>query len=394
MARQPFFSGNYGSALGQIDTRPIMQGAAAQAAMYQGLGQNIGGAIEKYQLNKEKREKNEAAAIGTISGMPPQMLQALSANPETAKLLERIQGENASPKDFDKFNAMSAAYTVQQNAALEQEGARAANALGKSQGELAQLQAELERRIMGDKEQLSHSEAYGSELANDRARIENELLKAKSKADKDRLERELQDHKIKMKTARQALKANKADLNLFNETYDDKVRLAASQADAAEAEIDFTKAREELTKEETLLKKAEVLTEKNKKKYKPGDKEIIDGKAFYWTGNVLAPVGAELTSGEVTTAALKAFGGEALLTYYDDTRDDEGNIDLGIGQLDALDPFKENLLLKIGMKLNSQGKPTSGTTDRVALARQALQDPNATPQVKEQAKRILQMAGQ
>ena len=120
MARQPFFSGNYGSALGQIDTRPIMQGAAAQAAMYQGLGQNIGGAIEKYGLNKEKREKNEAAAIGTISGMPPQMLQALSANPETAKLLERIQGENASPKDFDKFNAMSAAYTVQQKSNLEQ----------------------------------------------------------------------------------------------------------------------------------------------------------------------------------------------------------------------------------------------------------------------------------
>ena len=46
MARQPYFSGNYGSALGQIDTRPIMQGAAAQAAMYQGLGQIIGGAIE------------------------------------------------------------------------------------------------------------------------------------------------------------------------------------------------------------------------------------------------------------------------------------------------------------------------------------------------------------
>jgi hypothetical protein len=57
MARRPYFSGNYGSALAQVDTRPIMQGAAAQAAMYQGLGQNIGGAIEKYQLNKVKRAK-------------------------------------------------------------------------------------------------------------------------------------------------------------------------------------------------------------------------------------------------------------------------------------------------------------------------------------------------
>ena len=48
MARQPYFSGNYGSSLAQIDTRPIMQGAAAQAAAYQGIGQNIAGAIEKY----------------------------------------------------------------------------------------------------------------------------------------------------------------------------------------------------------------------------------------------------------------------------------------------------------------------------------------------------------
>ena len=80
----------------------------------------------------------------------------------------------------------------------------------------------------------------------------------------------------------------------------------------------------------------------------------------------MQPVGAELTPGEATTAALKAFGGDALLTYYDKTRDDKGNIKTGnlIGYGDdqvELDPFKENLLIKIGMKLNSQSKPTSGT---------------------------------
>ena len=47
MARQPFFSGNYGSALAQVDTRPIMQGAAAQAAAYQGLGQTFCGGDRK-----------------------------------------------------------------------------------------------------------------------------------------------------------------------------------------------------------------------------------------------------------------------------------------------------------------------------------------------------------
>ena len=369
MARQPYFSGNYGSALAQVDTRPITEGARSQAEMYQGLGQNIGGAIEKYQLNKQKREKSEAAATGTIQSIMqnnPQALQSLSQDPKFAKAMERMQTDEASPKDFNLINSATAAYRVQQNAALEQEGARAKNDAIKSGTIITDLQGQLAERTLGDKEQQSHSEAWATELANEQTVLENDLLKAKSKADKDRLERELADHKLKIKTTRLAFKANKADLKLFNETYDDKVRLAESQADAAEAEIDFTKAREELTKEETLLKKAEVLTQKNKKKYYPGYKELIDGKAFYWTGNVLAPVGAELTPGEVTTAALKAFGGDALLTYYDDTRDDEGKIKTGnlIGYGDnqvELDDFKENLLMKIGMKLNSQSKPTSGT---------------------------------
>ena len=366
MARQPYFSGNYGSALAQIDTRPIMQGAAAQAAMYQGLGQNIGGAIEKYQLNKEKREKNEAAAIGTISGMPPQMLQALSANPETAKLMERIQGENASPKDFDKFNAMSAAYTVQQKSTLEQDLASSRNAAIKSGTIITDLQGQLDARTIWDKEEMSHQSAYATELANEKHRLENKILEAKPGADKEKLERELEQHEVEMKNARQLLKGNENKNKLFEDTYLMQISKLRTDELQAEAEIDLTKAKKELTNEETLLKKAEVLTQANKKKYKPGDREVIDGKAFYWTGTTLQPVGAELTPGEATTAALKAFGGDALLTYYDKTRDDKGNIKTGnlIGYGDdqvELDPFKENLLIKICMKLNSQSKPTSGT---------------------------------
>ena len=69
MARQPFFTGNYGSALAQVDTRPIMQGAAAQAAAYQGLGQTFAGEIEKYQLNKEKNLELDGQIEGTLAGL-------------------------------------------------------------------------------------------------------------------------------------------------------------------------------------------------------------------------------------------------------------------------------------------------------------------------------------
>ena len=57
MARKPFFSGNYGSALARVDTRPIMEAGRAQGQMYANLGQQVGGMIEQYGLNKEKRAK-------------------------------------------------------------------------------------------------------------------------------------------------------------------------------------------------------------------------------------------------------------------------------------------------------------------------------------------------
>ena len=49
MARRPFFSGNYGSALGSYDTAAkLLAGAGqAQGQMFANLGADIGGASEK-----------------------------------------------------------------------------------------------------------------------------------------------------------------------------------------------------------------------------------------------------------------------------------------------------------------------------------------------------------
>ena len=363
MARQPFFSGNYGSSLAQIDTRPIMQGAAAQAAAYQGIGQNIGGAIEKYQLNKEKREKNEAAAIGTISGMPPQMLQALSANPETAKLMERIQGANASPKDFDKFNAMSAAYTVQQKSTLEQDLASSKNAAIKSGTLITDLQGNLARLTEQDNVRAATLGNRMKELAMEQTKAEITRDKAKEGREKESAEATLNLVKEKVKGA---IFTN----DLMKDTYVDLLSKTRSEAQLAAEEVDYKKAQTGLTKQTALLKEAEALTEKNKKKYNPGDPVgDIGGRPFYWDGSKAVPVGAELTPSEATKEALKAFGDDALLTYYADTRDDKGKIKtkswITGGGLVDLDDFKENLLLKIGMKLNDQNQPapqpTSGT---------------------------------
>ena len=62
MARRPFFSGNYGSALGSFDTaaRLIAQAGQTQGQAMANIGRQIGDTIEEYQLNKEKQKKNKA----------------------------------------------------------------------------------------------------------------------------------------------------------------------------------------------------------------------------------------------------------------------------------------------------------------------------------------------
>ena len=61
MARRPFFSGNYGSALGSTANAAnlIARAGETQGQMFANLGSQIGGMIQQYGLNKEKQKKNE-----------------------------------------------------------------------------------------------------------------------------------------------------------------------------------------------------------------------------------------------------------------------------------------------------------------------------------------------
>ena len=71
---QPFFRGNYGSALGRVDTRPIVEAGRAQGQMLANLGGQIGNMIQQYGLNKQKRAK----LTGEIEAYYQQNPEALS----------------------------------------------------------------------------------------------------------------------------------------------------------------------------------------------------------------------------------------------------------------------------------------------------------------------------
>lgn len=63
---QPFFRGNYGSALGRVDTRPIIEAGRAQGQMFANLGGQIGNMIQQYGLNKERQKENKNTIKSSI----------------------------------------------------------------------------------------------------------------------------------------------------------------------------------------------------------------------------------------------------------------------------------------------------------------------------------------
>jgi len=85
---KPFFSGDYGSALAKVDTRPIVEAGRAQGQMFANLGSQIGGMIKQYGLNKEKQSK-----------LTDKIENRLKLDPSIAQRLTMTGDE-----DFDKKN--------------------------------------------------------------------------------------------------------------------------------------------------------------------------------------------------------------------------------------------------------------------------------------------------
>ena len=81
MARRPFFSGNYGSALGSTANAAnlIARAGATQGQMMANMGAQIGGMIQQYGLNKQKREAEERTAMGNLAGFSPQELMEMKS---------------------------------------------------------------------------------------------------------------------------------------------------------------------------------------------------------------------------------------------------------------------------------------------------------------------------
>jgi len=123
MARRPFFSGNYGSALGSFDTaaKLIAQAGQTQGQAMANIGKQIGDTIEEYQLNKQKREAEERTAVGNLSNFSPEDLLLLEkTNPQLGKAVQNLIDGKGGKKDVDLINAGTAPFIAKKTRDLEE----------------------------------------------------------------------------------------------------------------------------------------------------------------------------------------------------------------------------------------------------------------------------------
>lgn len=167
MARQPFFSGNYGSALSRVDTRPIVGAGRAQGQTFQ----QIGGMIQQYQLNKKKRDKAEAAFRGDMRRImqdDPNQLASMQNDPVIGPTLKRIEEGKGTQKDFDAYNAYRAA---DKEALIEK---MKLDTMRTQQG-ILEVQADLEKKLSNPKVKKAIAEAN---IANDQSMYAKSIASA------------------------------------------------------------------------------------------------------------------------------------------------------------------------------------------------------------------------
>lgn len=167
MARRPFFSGNYGSALGSTANAAnlIARAGETQGQMFANMGAQIGGMIQQYGLNKEKRDKAEAAFqadAGRLMKDNPQKFVSMQSDPVIGKALKRIQEGKGTQADFDKYNAFRAADKEAIIEKLKLDNAR-------TQQEMLKVQARVEKQLADPRVRKAIADATTAQVQADYA---------------------------------------------------------------------------------------------------------------------------------------------------------------------------------------------------------------------------------
>lgn len=277
MARRPFFTGDYGSALGRIDTRPIIEAGRAQGQMFAGLGAEAAKAIETYQLNKAEREKQENTAMGALAGMSQDQIEQLSASsPKLAKSIKNALSGDAKPDAFRTINAALTPFFAGQDRLLKNENTRLNNKLVGAQAEIGQitlgneeLRQGLElvyknqqndyQALLNSKQELDNeAKQYANDKLPEKLRLEMSLLDKQIAESQLRIQKQTQENSVffelfesDMATARKNRDSLQSQINERNQRMARSRELSPLEIQKLEAEIAVLKA--DLAKENAEL---------------------------------------------------------------------------------------------------------------------------------------------
>jgi hypothetical protein len=170
MARRPFFSGNYGSSLGSTaQAADIIARAGQQRGQaLAGMGAQIGGMIQQYGLNKEKR----AELTGEIEAMLPQYMQKLTmsgdqeSDKKNMQRIEKFRKGDSSMADLKGLAGELAMKDKVAARAAQSETVRIANEMGR-------VNLGITEELKDTKIQLEKDKAVISRLAMDLAKETN-----------------------------------------------------------------------------------------------------------------------------------------------------------------------------------------------------------------------------
>jgi hypothetical protein len=112
--------------------------------MYANLGQQIGGMIKQYGLNKEKRNKLQSTLEGQLSADPSIVQQLTMTGDEqydkkNMKLFDKVKSGDASIADLERANGLLSGKTTQENAMLKKQNAETQQKMNELNLEVAQL---------------------------------------------------------------------------------------------------------------------------------------------------------------------------------------------------------------------------------------------------------------
>ena len=374
-----FFSGNYGSQLGDTRTAAnlIARAGATQGQMYANLGQQlggvIGGAIEKYQLNKEKRNKLQATLEGQLKSNPS-IIQELTmsgdeqSDKKNQALVDKILQGDGSTADLERMNGLLAGRTLAENNEYKRREQLATIGINEATRRLKESEAKVSELTEGVRGQQEFANLRAKELASELAQLEFNLKQSKNEAERAKIQSDIDLNLVK--TEEQSLN-NK----LFKDTYTDQLNKQRLANEKTISDIKGQTATTENTR---------AGTEKIEKQT-----DLIEAQ----TGQVIKETGQ---IGKTVPGKLSSNMEDELSVYYGETRDmktgllsDPDFIDIIGTGLEKNDIPELNLNPQYEKMLLSQGRGDERVY-KLSLALQALKDPLAPKIRKEQAKKYIE----